>query len=396
MSKLARGSFLTAAFLLAAGCFAPADSDNDASEAPEELGVVVESIIGGVEAPDYPEAALVNMRSAKGGNFACTGAVIAPRVVLTAGHCVDGYTDWTVTAAKTTVTSKSAEVYDWKGIGSTTVSPNHHDIGLIYLPTPITLASYPTLASAPLANGSKVTNVGRIRNATVTNTIYKASSSVTRGTPTNFPYAYFAPSVIEKGDSGGPVYALGTRTLVAVNSGSNGTTAVLARADLLKTWIDGRVAANSGSADAGTARSDAGAPADARAPQPPAPPPDAGAPADAGASREAGAPPTGAGACVQEREPNNTAAQASPLGSRTCGALATATDQDFYSITISRGTKTILAKDQRFSLGQIQGNNCAIVMRDQSTVKATVANGSANICIVVSGKTAGAYTLEVL
>ena len=51
------------------------------------------NIVGGVRASDHPEAVLVDMDGA-----ACSGSLIAPRVVLTAGHCVDGSSVWTITA----------------------------------------------------------------------------------------------------------------------------------------------------------------------------------------------------------------------------------------------------------------------------------------------------------
>ncbi|HWB68643.1 MAG TPA: trypsin-like serine protease, partial [Solirubrobacterales bacterium] len=48
------------------------------------------SIIGGrgVAIDDYPSLAFVLAEEANGEGFSCTGTVIAPRVVLTAGHCV--------------------------------------------------------------------------------------------------------------------------------------------------------------------------------------------------------------------------------------------------------------------------------------------------------------------
>ena len=51
----------------------------------EELAIeaVAQPIVNGQAATSYTEAALIN-----GPGFICSGAIIAPRVALTAGHCV--------------------------------------------------------------------------------------------------------------------------------------------------------------------------------------------------------------------------------------------------------------------------------------------------------------------
>src|SRR6266478_6397750 len=105
-------------------------------------------IINGSTATAYAEGALVNM--SKNGQVvaACSGSVVAPSVVLTAGHCVAGFTGWTVRAPfaqNQSANASSGETFDWKDNGSENVDPNAHDIGLVYLATPINLASYPAL-----------------------------------------------------------------------------------------------------------------------------------------------------------------------------------------------------------------------------------------------------------
>jgi len=49
------------------------------------------SIVGGTPATiaDFPSLAYVQAEEGPKKGFACTGTVIAPRVILTAGHCVE-------------------------------------------------------------------------------------------------------------------------------------------------------------------------------------------------------------------------------------------------------------------------------------------------------------------
>src|SRR5262245_58033749 len=77
------------------GCATADDGDNEDREAQ---GEAASAIIGGSPASDYHEAALVNML--KGGKraAACSGSIIAPNVVLTAGHCVHGFDGWEIIA----------------------------------------------------------------------------------------------------------------------------------------------------------------------------------------------------------------------------------------------------------------------------------------------------------
>lgn len=215
----------------------------------EHSGIDTQGIIGGVKTTAYPSAALLDMQSSSGQSYACTAAVIAPLVVLTAGHCVAGMASWTVTAGGTSQTSTSAETYDWTNNGST-VNPAQHDIGLVYLSQPIVLDAYPTLADQPVPDGTSAVDVGRIKNGAVTSDLYSAPVTLKDATPVGFPFDYQAAAVVEHGDSGGPVFLAGTQKIVAVNSGVGGGIEVLAKVDLLYTWIRQRMDAQGAASSA--------------------------------------------------------------------------------------------------------------------------------------------------
>ena len=303
----------TLAFTLtfAVGCAVLSGPDEE-----QLLGQSDSPIIGGSTASAYTESALINMSKSGRVVSACSGSVIAPSVVLTAGHCVAGFDGWSVRtpfAQNQTANASAAETFDWKDNGSEQVDPNAHDIGLVYLASPINLPQYPTLAAQAVPNGSQVVNIGRINNGTLSNSALFVSKPITVQGAANrgFPFDYISAEVIESGDSGGPVELSGTatpHTIVAVNSGGGSGTQVLARVDLLQSWIAGKIAAHGGGGSSTT-------------PPPTMPPPTM--------------PPPSTCSGGSESEPNDNFQTPNKLGSSACGSLGGADTQDWYTWSIS-------------------------------------------------------------
>src|SRR4051794_36379877 len=68
------------------------------SDDPESIGDVSQTIKGGSLATDYPESVLLLMKIGGTPKSLCSGSLVAPNVVITAGHCVHGFDSWTVKA----------------------------------------------------------------------------------------------------------------------------------------------------------------------------------------------------------------------------------------------------------------------------------------------------------
>jgi secreted trypsin-like serine protease len=123
------------------------------------------SIIGGDVASiaDFPSLAFIAAATGKGQGFACTGTVIAPRVVLTAAHCVESLDLGGLTPAPDYKVATGRSIPSQTGTGnvlevsSTHVFPGfdpgttHGDAALLVLarPTPA-----PPIAMAGAADGS--------------------------------------------------------------------------------------------------------------------------------------------------------------------------------------------------------------------------------------------------
>ncbi len=244
VSRLLAASAVVLAGLGSSGC----DGAGDDEESPG-LSSQSDDVVEGTIARDYAEAVHINMADAYGPAGVCSGALIAPTVVLTAGHCVEGFTAWYVIApfagGEVRRTTR-AEVYDWDvRMEDYTLAKN--DVAVILLDEPIVIDAYPRVASEGVEHGSEAVVVGRTMAGRPSDDWLFESNPIALlhswGDKAYSRY-YIAPeNMIQPGDSGGAVYpydpeAGGPRTIIGIASATHYVYRAHLRHDWLQSFVD--------------------------------------------------------------------------------------------------------------------------------------------------------------
>jgi hypothetical protein len=191
---------------------------------------------GAVLADAPPETLRIESQS-KGVVAGCLGVLIAPRVALTAGHCLEGRSAARVRLARSEHAGFVAVERFWLDprapAGRSNVDRRSADVCVLLLERPIALAAYPRVARRP-APGS-VMATGLRRSGDQIETV-----RLTLQPPLGSAY-YISQGFARRGDSGGPVYFVGPtgdRLVIAVTAGGSEKEEVLTRVDLVAEAID--------------------------------------------------------------------------------------------------------------------------------------------------------------
>lgn len=249
-----------------AGCGGAIDPSASLPDDDEDnLGTADDSIIGTQRAATaYQEAVMVKVNNAYG-DF-CSGVLIAPKVVLTAAHCIvfnPGGT-WTITApfragGSQSKTARSGEPMDaaFNNVNYWDYETHNelHDLGLVYLDTAFTGVKYPKLQSAKVTTSTTaapvyVSAVGRKYVSSAAGLVLSSKVKLSSTTASDgYTLDTKTPRVTDGGDSGGPLFLEGTHTLVGTEALFNPSRNLdfWARLDgAVYTWINGKVATHGG------------------------------------------------------------------------------------------------------------------------------------------------------
>ncbi|HEV3204002.1 MAG TPA: trypsin-like serine protease [Gemmataceae bacterium] len=189
-----------------------------------------------LEASHHPEAVLITARNARAGMGAkCSGALIAPRVVLTAAHPVAKFDIWEVTApyakdGPVKVMAKISRVHpDYKS------QPLENDIALLILDEEIDIgAPFPRLHDGKLLPiDTSLQLIGRVNNGEISHNRLMRTTVTLVPFPGNTNIYGGHPRAVEEGDSGGPIFVAGKEMIiVGIVSGHLGGTRANIATDL--------------------------------------------------------------------------------------------------------------------------------------------------------------------
>lgn len=252
---------------------------DDARDEDEQSTEQHRPIVNGTETADWPATGMMMVQ----GQVHCTGTVVAPRKVLTAGHCIQGQSPFDLSFA---FGPSDGQVEHWIQVTDAVAHPDYDDQALTNDIAVLTLAEDAPVAPVDMNPSMDASWIGQ--------TVTLVGYGVTDGTaqqgigtkrevsvviddvqPTTLGYTTTNGETACNGDSGGPAYATANGGLVVAGVTSYGDLecqqyGVYTRVDAFLPWIEGELA------KPGPDPNDANDPADPNDPNDPFPPSDPG------------------------------------------------------------------------------------------------------------------------
>jgi secreted trypsin-like serine protease len=185
--------------------------------------------------PSFPQDETVNVITNQGRTIGqCLGALVAPRVVITASHCVHRDVNMTVDRALVSndkPINVTRVLWDSKAGRNGKVDTSRTDVAILVLEKPIHLSSYPLFATNGVRPGTPAMSTARTSGGLASFRIDVR--------PVGTGY-YRSAHFAKPGDSGGPVYvgSGANRRIIAVVSGGNDEVETLARVDVVSELIE--------------------------------------------------------------------------------------------------------------------------------------------------------------
>jgi hypothetical protein len=219
--------------LLLTGDLPPANASNDATPEPGKAAPAQPTTAATAAPPapaldastlTHPEVVYVLMEGKDGWTWFCTGALVSPKIVVTAAHCLQSalFLSWEVVAPtvanrpRVKVTRTVMFDKSWNDVG-------HPDIGLVELASPITLPRYAELTdvTAQVSSGD-LSAATIVRKAEQPEAPLMKTGTLKLSSTTSFGYdhGYGVPLYSHGGDSGAGMFLIEngqmTHKLVAV------------------------------------------------------------------------------------------------------------------------------------------------------------------------------------